>query len=144
MIHGIIDHANSTRKSDYLYRVSLKCVIKNQKGEVLVVKESGRDWWDLPGGGMDHGESIKNAIAREMYEEVGMQGDFTYRILTVEEPKLLSPHSFWQIRLIFAVEPEVMEFKAGDDGDEIAFMDPHDFEDSERNAERYIACYEAI
>lgn len=138
-ISGIINH--DARKTDYLYRVSLKCVIKNPQGEVLVVKESGRHWWDLPGGGMDHGESIQAAIAREMREEVSMQGGFTYRILAVEEPVLLDMHSFWQIRLIFEVAPETMAFSAGDDGDEVAFMAPALFKDSRVNAEKWIYKY---
>lgn len=58
-IHGVIKHPNSPRPTDYLFRVSLKCVIRNDAGEVLAVKEVGRDFWDLPGGGMDHGESIQ-------------------------------------------------------------------------------------
>lgn len=138
---GIIDHPNKSRRTDYLYRVSLKCIIKNQYGDVLVVKETGRDVWDLPGGGMDHGESIKNAIAREMYEEVGMQGEFTYRILAVEEPALLEPQNFWQIRLIFEVTPKIMEFIAGEDGDEIAFINPGALANSEQNAERKVYEY---
>lgn len=140
--HGIIKYdTSSQRRTDYLYRVSLKCVIKNHKGEVLVVKETGRQWWDLPGGGMDHGESLQSAIAREMFEEVGMQGDFTYRILAVEEPALLDQQQFWQIRLIFEVTPKDMMFEAGEDGDEIAFMDPQVFESSEGNAERKVCEY---
>ena len=73
---GHISHDNnSDRRTDYLYRISLKGLIRNDAGEVLVVKEAGRDWWDLPGGGMDHGEDIKFALAREMKEEVNMEGD---------------------------------------------------------------------
>lgn len=69
--HGIIDQSELGRKTDYLYRVSIKGLIRNSKDEVLVVKEAGRTWWDLPGGGMDHDEDIKSALAREMHEEVG-------------------------------------------------------------------------
>ena len=40
------------------YRVSLKAVIRNGAGEVLCVTESERNMWELPGGGLDHGETI--------------------------------------------------------------------------------------
>ena len=59
-------------------RVSLKAVVVNPKGEVLIVKEAGRDWWDITGGGLDHGETIKGALTRELFEEVGYKGDFEY------------------------------------------------------------------
>lgn len=82
---GVITHSISSRRTDYLYRISIKCLIRNDKGEVLVVKETDRDWWDLPGGGMDHHENIKSAIARELKEEVGLEGDFTCDVIAVEE-----------------------------------------------------------
>lgn len=89
---------------------------------------------------MDHGESISEAIAREMEEEVGMQGAFDYRIIEVDEPGLL-PRNLLQIRLIFAVTPHNMTFSPGEDGDEIAFKDPEDFKDSSDKREQRIYRY---
>src|SRR6266550_2999810 len=142
---GVVTHdGDSVRRTDFLYRVSLKCLIRNEKGEVLVVKETGRDWWDLPGGGMDHGEYIKSAIAREMKEEVSLEGSFTYKIIDIDEPAYLSPHNFWQLRLIFEVKPRNMVFGAGDDGDEIAFMNSQTFNSSGSAVERRIYGYDSI
>jgi len=107
---------------------------------VLVVKEGGRTWWDLPGGGMDHGESIQAVIAREMKEEVNMQGEFSYKIIAVDEPGLLLRH-LWQIRLVFAVQPRHMVFSVGKDSDEIAFKNPQDFKASGIATERRIYNY---
>ena len=121
-IHGVVEHLEGTRKTDYLYRLSIKGIIFNDVGEILFVKESGRDWWDLPGGGMDHGEDIKTAIAREMKEEVNLTGDFSYKIVHVDDPAELKNAKVLQVRLIFVIRPEVMEFSPGDDGDEVAFI----------------------
>ena len=141
---GIINHDTSHRRTDYLYRISLKCLVRNEKGEVLVVKESGRDWWDLPGGGMDHGESLDVAIAREMKEEVNLAGAFTYRVIYVDQPAYLGAHDFWQVRLVFEVTPENIVFSAGEDGDEIAFIHPDTFEHSEVEVERRIYKYARV
>lgn len=142
---GVINHEHpSTRRVDYLYRISLKCLVRNNKGEVLVVKETGRTWWDLPGGGMDHGENIKTAIAREMKEEVTLEGDFVYKVIDVDEPAHLSAHNFWQLRLIFEVNPQNVLFAAGDDGDEIAFKNPMEFKESASEVERRIYKYNMI
>ena len=140
-ILGVITYPE--RKTDYLYRVSLKCLVRNRQGDVLVVKESGRTWWDLPGGGMDHNESIKNAIAREMKEEASLSGDFTYRVIAVDEPGLLKTN-IWQLRLIFEVIPHNMDFSPGDDGDEIAFLPPAQFEHSQTEVERRIYRYATL
>lgn len=134
---GVINNIkSSTRRADYLYRISLKGLIRNEKDEVLVVKETDRDWWDLPGGGMDHNEDIKTALARELKEEVNLEGNFTYRIIEIDEPTYLDYYDFWQVRLIFEIVPEIMEFSAGEDGDEITFMNPLDFENSNIESER--------
>lgn len=55
-----------------------------------MVKEAGRTWLDLPGGGMDHGEDVESALAREMHEEVGLTGEFTYKIIAVDNPGFLT------------------------------------------------------
>jgi len=53
------------------YRVSTKAVIVKD-GKVLLVKE-GSDFWDLPGGGIDHqDEDTLNGLARELNEELGV------------------------------------------------------------------------
>ncbi|HJP81364.1 MAG TPA: NUDIX hydrolase [Candidatus Saccharimonadales bacterium] len=144
-VHGVVHHAASARKTDFLYRISLKGFIQNDKGEVLVVKETGRESkWDLPGGGMDHEETIRSALAREMYEEVSLEGDFEYSILEAEEPRFIQGHSWWQLRLIFAITPANMKFSPGEDGDEIAFIDPRLFKDSESFSERQVYEYAKI
>lgn len=89
---------------------------------------------------MDHGENIKTAIARELHEEVSLQGDFTYKIIDIDEPAVL-PRNLWQIRLIFEVAPQHMEFKPGYDSSKIAFIHPKLFKNSERSVERRIYGY---
>ena len=144
MTNGEIHHANNPGRTDYLYRVSLKSVIFNDHGEVLVVKESGRDWWDIPGGGMDHGESLKEAIARELNEEVSLTGPFKFRPILAEDPVYLPNHNLFQMRLTFRVDPDNHEFSPGIDGDETMFIDPVEFKDSEIITERKIYEYSLL
>lgn len=139
--HGVINHGSLGRKDDYLYRISIKGLVRNEKGEVLVVKEAGRTWWDLPGGGMDHDEDIKSALAREMTEEVNLAGNFSYKIIAVDDPGFLDHANVWQVRLIFEVTPENLHFTPGDDADEIRFIDPQELKDSEHSAERSVYAY---
>lgn len=59
---------------DCLYRVAARVlVISNDK--VLLVKETDGDWWALPGGGVDHGESVRSTVLREVEEELGVSTD---------------------------------------------------------------------
>ncbi|MDQ5943424.1 MAG: 8-oxo-dGTP diphosphatase [Patescibacteria group bacterium] len=54
-----------------LYRVSVKALIIH-KSKILLVKEWDDEWWSFPGGGIEHGESIQDALHREIYEELGI------------------------------------------------------------------------
>lgn len=142
--HGNIEQSILGRKNDYLFRLSIKALIQNGDGEVLVVKETGKGWWDLPGGGMDHEESIKDAIARELKEEVNLSGDFTYKVISVDEPSFLKYSNVWQVRLVFLVKPTVMKFSPGEDGDDLMFIKPDTLKDSANNAEQNVYIYSKL
>ena len=137
-MNGVVAYPDNSRHDDYLFRVSLKAVVINKDGLVLIVKETGRDWWDFPGGGLDHGETIKDALIRELYEEVGFKGDLEYEPIHVGEPHILQHLKIYQMRLTFLVKPSNFDFKPGDDGDELTFVDPTIFKDSDLESEQSI------
>lgn len=56
---------------DALYRIAARVlVIKDKK--VLLVREKDDDWWSFPGGGVDYGETLHEALIREVIEELGV------------------------------------------------------------------------
>jgi ADP-ribose pyrophosphatase YjhB (NUDIX family) len=128
-------------QTDSLYRVSLKCVIKNDTGDVLVVKEAGRSVWDFPGGGMEHGETVTQAIARELKEEINLHNSFTYRVIGLTEPRKLVTRDVWQVSVILAVECSQEAFRPGKDADLVAFMPVKSFENSQNEFEQKIYKY---
>ena len=144
IIHGAITHKGENPREDYLFRVSLKAVIFNEDGHVLVVKETGRDWWDLPGGGIDHGESIKQALTRELHEEVSMTGDFDYRAILAADPHFLKANNLFQIRITFLVTPNDLTFSPGEEADEVMFVDPATYASSDLFNERMIFEYSQL
>lgn len=120
------------------YRVSLKAVIKNDKDEVLCVKENGSNW-SLPGGGLDHGETIEQGLARELHEEVGSNdAQFTYSPLG-SNTLFLPSKDAWLMWIVYEVKFDTLpEFYAGVDADEICWIDPKSFKDSSSVANRLV------
>jgi 8-oxo-dGTP pyrophosphatase MutT (NUDIX family) len=59
---------------DCLYRVAVRVlVVQNEK--ILLVRESDDGWWALPGGGVDHGETVESTLTREIEEELGVPAE---------------------------------------------------------------------
>lgn len=61
----------------YGHRVRLRaCGIYIKDNEILLVNHSlygsGTDFWSPPGGGVEFGESAKDAVKREFFEETGL------------------------------------------------------------------------
>ena len=118
------------------YRVSLKAIIRNTNNEVLVVKEKGSQW-SLPGGGMDHGEDVHEALKRELYEEVLI--DSTFRETLVDSATMyLERKEAGLLWLVFKVEIEKQTYGVGEDADEVAFVNPAIFKDSPYLSEQLV------
>lgn len=121
------------------YRISLKVIIRNENGEILVNREKGRADFSLPGGGWDHGETDIECIKRELFEEVGYKGELTAKpVATSRKPMFMPTKKAWLLWIVYEVEPENMNFVVGEESDEIMFVNPNDFKDSQSYSERLI------
>jgi 8-oxo-dGTP pyrophosphatase MutT (NUDIX family) len=63
-------------QEDAKFHIGIKALIINEKKEILLLygEKNGDKFWDLPGGRMQVGESIEEALRRETEEELGVSG----------------------------------------------------------------------
>ena len=54
------------------YRANVGIIIRNEKGRVFWAKRVGQEAWQFPQGGIKPDESPRDALFRELYEEVGL------------------------------------------------------------------------
>ncbi len=61
-------------------------VLVCERGSILLVhhKKEDRDYWLLPGGGLEAGESIEECAKREMLEETGYEIELKKLVFTSE------------------------------------------------------------
>ena len=124
--HIITQNLDGTDHLDCLYRISLKALIYNDAGQVLVVKEIDRTYWDLPGGGMDFGETIESSLKRELYEEVGYKGGLRYQLFDASDEMYIERIDANKICFYCRVWPENFNFIPGEEGDEVRFINPEE------------------
>ena len=66
-------------------------VVRNPQGNILIAKRPAHahqgDLWEFPGGKVERGESLQQALQRELHEELGID-------VTHARPLIRIPHSY--------------------------------------------------
>jgi ADP-ribose pyrophosphatase YjhB (NUDIX family) len=76
--------------------------------------------WCLPGGGVEFGETINAAIAREFMEEVGLKVSVSNHFISVQESIRAARHSVLIAKRVLFTSGKLI---AGDGFDEVAWFD---------------------
>src|SRR5438067_8221410 len=55
------------------YRLNVAAILQNREGKILVCERADATGaWQFPQGGVDEGETLEAALARELVEEIGL------------------------------------------------------------------------
>lgn len=113
--------------------LGVSAVVRDDDGRVLLVLRdrgayAGR--WSLPGGKVEHGESLASALTREVLEETGLTVGVDAHVWTHEQlPGQGMPGHY--VILVHRASTLAGEARAGDDAREIRWVDPADLHDLE-------------
>lgn len=118
--------------SDVVLNVAAKAVIVNDKGQVLIMRESSKHatntkagHYQLPGGRLEAGEAFVDGLKREAFEETGLRVEMGRPILVGEwRPVVLGvPHQIVGIFVVCKAEgmPRV---RLSEEHDDAQWIDP--------------------
>ena len=54
------------------FRPNIGIILSNHQGQVLWARRTGQDAWQFPQGGIRANETLKQALYRELHEEIGL------------------------------------------------------------------------
>jgi acetyl-CoA carboxylase carboxyl transferase subunit beta len=103
-------------------KLAVSAVINEGTQVLLIVRghEPAQGLWSLPGGGVETGESLEEALVREVREETGLiiqvQSDVFHQDIVLSPTDTYDLHTFTAIVL-------GGEMRAGDDAAEVAWVE---------------------
>jgi 8-oxo-dGTP pyrophosphatase MutT (NUDIX family) len=82
-----------------IYQLGVKALVRDQAGKILLLQvnnssfddKSHGEYWDLPGGRVEAGDTIEQTLQREVQEELGAQlegeiKEFAYSVANIRIP----------------------------------------------------------
>lgn len=86
---------------DDTYRMSSHAVITDGEGQILMLKATyGNLHWGLPGGALDPGETVHEALYRECLEELGCEVRILYLSGIYHHPRVNSHALIFRCELV--------------------------------------------
>lgn len=75
-------------------------IIKDGKMAAIKIRDAGEEWYIMPGGGQEAGETLNEAVCREVSEELGIAIECKELLFVVEG---VHGETFHRVDLIFLV-----------------------------------------
>ncbi len=82
---------------------SVTVAVRNERGDILLIHRTDNDLWALPGGGIDPGESVRDAGVRETEEETGYDVRITGLVGIYTDPKHVIAYDDGEVRAQFSI-----------------------------------------
>ena len=83
--------------------VAVTAFVRNDQGQVLLIRRTDNELWALPGGGQDFGEYIAETVVRETREEAGVTVKVTGIVGVYTNPNHVVEYSDGEVRQQFSI-----------------------------------------
>jgi len=125
------------------WRVIVVAIVQNEQGKYLICKKPANrgvfaGQWGLPGGGIEPGESMLEALRREVREETGLEITEIRPLFFKDgqHAKLFpdgSSREIYMIFLVFACQAQSHEVHLGEEFESYAWVDGEDIRSYDLN-----------
>jgi ADP-ribose pyrophosphatase YjhB (NUDIX family) len=82
---------------------AVSVVLPDDEGRILLIHRVDNDYWSIPGGGMEPGESVTEAAKREVKEETGIDCKITGLVGIYSDPNHVAAYDDGEVRQEFSI-----------------------------------------
>jgi ADP-ribose pyrophosphatase YjhB (NUDIX family) len=82
---------------------AVSVVVPDAQGRILLIRRTDNNYWSIPGGGMEPGESVRQAASREVMEETGINCEVTGLIGIYSNPGHVAAYDDGEVRQEFSI-----------------------------------------
>jgi 8-oxo-dGTP pyrophosphatase MutT (NUDIX family) len=113
--------------------VAVTAFIQDDVGRLLMIRRTDNDFYAIPGGAQEVGETISQTVVREVSEETGISVDVTELIGVYSDPAHLIEFSDGEVRqefsLCFRARPLMGEPRTSSESKEVLWVEPDKLND---------------
>jgi ADP-ribose pyrophosphatase YjhB (NUDIX family) len=82
---------------------AVSAIVTDHESRILLIQRTDNGYWSIPGGGMEPGESLRQAVAREVREETGMECEVTGLVGIYSDPAHVAAYDNGEVRQEFSI-----------------------------------------
>jgi ADP-ribose pyrophosphatase YjhB (NUDIX family) len=82
---------------------AVSAIVTDEQGQLLLIRRTDNNYWSIPGGGVNPGESVSEATAREVEEETGIDCQVTGLVGIYSDPNHVAAYDNGEVRQEFSI-----------------------------------------
>jgi ADP-ribose pyrophosphatase YjhB (NUDIX family) len=82
---------------------AVSAIVPDSEGRILLIRRTDNGYWAIPGGGVEPGESVRQATAREVMEETGISCEVTGVVGIYSNPGHVAAYDNGEVRQQFSI-----------------------------------------
>lgn len=82
---------------------AVSVVVPDSHGRILLIRRVDNNYWSIPGGGLEPGESVRQAASREVMEETGISCEVTGLVGIYSNPHHVAAYDDGEVRQEFSI-----------------------------------------
>ncbi|MFI1920537.1 NUDIX hydrolase [Nocardia sp. NPDC020380] len=111
-------------------KVAVSALVRNEHGQVLMIHRTDNGKASIPGGGMEFGETLTQAVVREVEEETGIDVAVTGLIGIFSNPEHVIAYDDGEVRqefsICFTADPIGGELRTSTESKAVGWVEPGD------------------